>query len=88
MTGADIRATRLDTSGGPIARVTLDGQPVICISVNGDTTFSVTTDFVLPASAPPPSRISCWRRGRRGTLMGMRVMYETSQVAAITTPGR
>ncbi|CAH1649945.1 hypothetical protein [Chelatococcus asaccharovorans] len=32
---------------GPIARVTLDGQAVICISVNGDLTFSVTTDFVL-----------------------------------------
>ncbi|MBS7705571.1 DUF4214 domain-containing protein [Chelatococcus asaccharovorans] len=32
---------------GPIARVTLDGQPVICVSVNGDLTFSVTTDFVL-----------------------------------------
>ncbi|CAH1658925.1 hypothetical protein CHELA1G11_12833 [Hyphomicrobiales bacterium] len=32
---------------GPIARVTLDGQPVICINVNGDATFSVTSDFVL-----------------------------------------
>lgn len=32
---------------GPIARVILDGQPVVLVNVNGDPTFSITTDFVI-----------------------------------------